>query len=76
MIYRRERPRCRKLILTLLKEEDLTLEQLLNHPTIFLSDGLRKQSRKMLEEGQFRTGLDLLRDKRREYFQRSLGMIR
>jgi hypothetical protein len=54
MIYRRERPRCRKVILQLMKEYNCTLEELLHHPQIFLSPGLKKQCRKMLQEKSLR----------------------
>lgn len=76
MIYRRERPKCRRLILNLLEKENLTLEELLHHETIFLSDNLKKQARKMIVEGQFKTAKELLKEQRREYFQRAVGMIR
>ena len=50
-MYRKERPRCRKVIERLLKEEKCTLEDLLKErPVIRLSDGLKIQARKMLEE--------------------------
>ncbi len=76
MIYRRERPKCRKLILNLLEEENLMLDELVHHKTIFLSDNLKKQSRKMLSEGEFRTAKDLLKEKQRENIQRAVGLIR
>lgn len=49
-MYRKERPRCRKVLERLLKEEQCTLEELLEERSIPLSDGLRIQARKMLEE--------------------------
>jgi hypothetical protein len=49
-MYRKERPRCRKVIENLLKEEQCTLEDLLEERSINLSDGLKTQARKMLEE--------------------------
>lgn len=49
-MYLRERPRCRKTLERLLKEEQCTLEDLLEKQRIHLSDGLRIQARKMLEE--------------------------
>jgi len=52
-MYRRERPVCRKVIEQLLKEQQCTLQELLNacsKKNIILSDGLRTQYRKMLEE--------------------------
>lgn len=54
MIYRCERPKCRKAIEYLLKEYDCDLEGLLHHPTVFLSPGLKKQCRKMLQEESLR----------------------
>ena len=48
-MYRKERPRCRKVLERLLKEEQCTLEDLLEHPHR-LSDGMRIQAQKMLEE--------------------------
>lgn len=52
-MYRKERPRCRKVLERLLKEEQCPLEkllELLEKRRIHLSDGLRIQARKMLEE--------------------------
>jgi len=46
---RKERPQCRKQIERILKERQCTLEDLLEHPHR-LSDGMRIQARKMLEE--------------------------
>ena len=48
-MYRRERPKCRKVIELILKKRQCTLEDLLEHP-YRLSDGMRIQARKMLEE--------------------------
>ena len=48
-MYRRERPRCRKHIERILKERQCTLEDLLEDP-LSLSDGMRIQARKMLQE--------------------------
>lgn len=59
MIYRRERPKCRKVLLELMKEYDCTLEKLLHHSRIFLSDGLRVQAKKMLDEGCFHSAKEL-----------------
>jgi len=53
MAYRRERPRCRKVIEELLGQQNCTLDQLLENPHR-LSDGLRIQARKMLEEQKAR----------------------
>ncbi len=48
-MYRSERPRCRKQIERILKKRQCTLEVLLEDP-LSLSDGMRIQARKMLEE--------------------------
>lgn len=50
MVYIKERPKCRKILLKLMKEYNCTLEELLHHPQFFLSPSLRKQCRKMLQE--------------------------
>lgn len=55
---RKERPKCRENINHLLKTENVTLEQLAGVPPytagsgqyIFMSEGMRTQARKMLEE--------------------------
>ena len=49
MAKRRERPRCREVIEKLLREKNCTLEDLLSRKRE-LSDALRIQARKMLEE--------------------------
>jgi hypothetical protein len=50
-MYRKERPRCRKAIEHLLKEKQCTLAELLEKRSIHhLSDGLKIQARKILEE--------------------------
>ncbi len=54
MIFYRERPRCRKAIFSLMKENHLTspAEVLALHcMSIFLSDGLKKECKKMILEG-------------------------
>jgi len=76
MNYIRERPRCRQLILRILEDEDLTLEELLNHKTIFLSDDLKMQGKKMFREGQFVTGLELYKQMQNEKILRTVGAIR
>ena len=48
-MYRSERPLCRKQIERILKKRQCTLEVLLEDPHS-LSDGMRIQARKMLEE--------------------------
>ena len=50
MVYRRERPKCRKVIERLLRERNCGLEELLQQPRHRLSAGLRIQARKMLDE--------------------------
>ena len=52
MFYRKERPNCRKAINNLCKKMDLTLEELRDHPQIFLSKGLKVQLLKMIEEAK------------------------
>lgn len=49
MVYRKERPRCRKVIEKLLREKNCSLEELLQNPHR-LSDDLRIQAHKMIEE--------------------------
>ena len=50
MIYRKERPNCRKGIKRLCNELGFTLEELRDCDHVFLSKGLRVQLRKMIEE--------------------------
>jgi len=76
MTYHRERPICRLGILTLLKNYNCTLEQLLFNSDVLLSPSLRKQAHKMLQEGQFRTALDIYKEVRQEKIMRNLGMIK
>ena len=59
MIYRRERPRCRKVLLELMKEYDCDLQELLHHRSVFLSHGLRVQAKKMIAEGGFHSAKEL-----------------
>lgn len=50
MSFRKERPRCRKVLLHLMQEYNCsTLEDLLDFEFLTLSDGLQIQARKMLE---------------------------
>jgi len=49
MVCRKERPKCREAIEKILAEKGCTLEELLREPHR-LSDGLKVQARKMLEE--------------------------
>ena len=50
MVYKKERPICRKAINNLMKKYNCTLHELMDHPSFSLSDGLRIQIRKMLQE--------------------------
>lgn len=50
MVHFKERPRCRKAVTHLLEELDCDLNELLHHPRVALSTGLKKQVRKMLQE--------------------------
>ncbi len=54
MVYRRERPKCRKVVEELVREKNCTLAELLQEPRHWLSDGLRIQARKMLGEQKAR----------------------
>ena len=49
MVFRKERPRCRKVIERLLKEQYGTLDELLKY-THRLSEGLKTQAKKMKRE--------------------------
>lgn len=49
MVERRERPRCRKVIESMLAERKCELEDLLKHP-LRISDGLKAQIKKMMSE--------------------------
>lgn len=54
MPYYKERPRCREIIISFMKENNLsTPEQVLSlHcKNVFLSDGLKKECKKMILEG-------------------------
>jgi len=48
----RERPQCRKVIEKILKEKNITLEglQVFDKEHYYLSDELRRQLRKMIQE--------------------------
>ena len=76
MTYRRERVRCRKLILRLLEKYDCTIEELLNSGFIYLTKNVRVQARKMQREGEFQTAKQILEEKQSESFLRKLGVIR
>jgi|GEM_PF-4775598 len=57
--YRRERPLSRKALLSLCREYDCTLEELLCNDRICLSHDLRIQARKMIEEGRFSSAKEI-----------------
>lgn len=76
MIYRRERPVCRKQLLWLIQHFDCaTLEELLEKP-VYFTPNMRQQALKMMTEGEFVTALELHRDARRDIINRSVGLIR
>ena len=55
----KERPRCRKVIMNILREKNLTLKELWDnrHELDFhLSDNMKKQLRKMMMENVFKLG--------------------
>lgn len=70
MIYRRERPICRKTLLFLCQKYDCTLQQLLDHSHICLSKNLRTQAKKMISEGKFRSA------KEKKDFEEKVGVYR
>ena len=76
MIYHRERPCCRQLILTFLRKFDCSVEELLQRKDVYLSKLQKIQARKMQKEAQFRTALEIYKEKRQEKINRSLGVIR
>lgn len=76
MIYHRERPRCRKTILAFLRKFDCSLEELLDRKDVYLSKLQKRQAHKMLEECQFRTGLQIYQEQKKEKIMRSVGMIK
>ena len=76
VVYRRERPQCRRALISLMKKYDCDLDGLLHHPTNFMSYNLRVQARKMLEESKFKTGKELARDRKKNTFRRLAGLIR
>lgn len=76
MIHHRERPRCRQIILTFLREFDCSLEELLDRKDVYLSKLQKIQARKMQREAQFRTALEIYREKRQERIMRYVEMIR
>ena len=88
MIYRRERPKLRKIIINLCTEFGWTLEELLDFtsshvdddldwlPVFSISKTMRIQARKMLEEGQFKTGKEIQQEQQKENLLRSVGLIK
>jgi len=55
----RERPRCRKVIMNILREKNLTLKELWDNRyelDFHLSDNMKKQLRKMMMENGFKLG--------------------
>ena len=75
MRYRRERPICRRQLLRLMQRYDCTLEELLTKP-IYFTNNLKQQARKMVDEGVFRTALELRWDERRDMINRDAGLIK
>lgn len=76
MMYHRERPRCRQIILAFLKKFDCFLEGLLQRKDVYRSKLQKSQDHKMLMDGQFRTGLQIYQEQKKENIQRSMGMIK
>lgn len=74
MKYRRERPVCRKQLQRLMQHYDCSLDELLTKH-IYFTNNLRQQARKMIDEGEFRTALELHLDERRDMINRSVGLI-
>lgn len=75
MIYRCKRPRCRKVLLELIKKYDCTLQELLDHSRICLSHGLHVQAKKMIDESCFHSTKEIknFEEKVRLYY--SVGLI-
>ena len=76
MIYRRERPKCRKVLLHLCQKYDCTLEKLLDHSCIHFSHDFRSQAHKMISEGEFRSAKELKNFEHRKMLCRAVGLIR
>ena len=76
MTYRKERPQCRKALISLMGKYDCDLDGLLHHPTMFMSDGLQVQAHKMIEESKFKTAKELEAEHKKESFRRDLGLIK
>jgi len=76
MTYRRERPICRRALISLTKKYNCDLEGLLHHPTMFMSNGLRIQAHKMIAESKFKTAKELEAENKKESFRRAVGLIK
>ena len=81
MIYRRERPRCRKTLISLCKEYNCSLQELLDqelldHPRICLTDNLKVQARKMISEGKFISAKELKDFEHRNLLHRAVRLIK
>jgi len=76
MIYRRERPICRKALLSLCQEYSCSLQELLDHSRISLSKNLRTQAKKMIAEGKFRSAKELKDFEHRNMLNRAVGLIK
>lgn len=76
MKYRRERPCCRKALLYLCQEYNCDLQKMLNHSQICLSHDLKIQARKMISEGEFRSGKELKNFEEKIILHKVLGLIK
>ena len=76
MIYRRERPRCRKILMSLCQRYNCSLQELLDHSRICLSKNLRIQARKMISEGEFHTSKELHDFEEKVRLHRAVGLIK
>ena len=76
MLYRRERPQCRKQLLRCMNHYNCSLEELLKKPAIYFTPAMKKQAHKMIDEGKFHTAKELYEDERRDNLHRDVGLIR
>ena len=76
MRYRRERPLCRKTLMSLCQEYNCSLQELLHHEFIFLSHGLRVQTKKMIDEGCFHSAKELQDLEEYVLGYRAVGLIK
>jgi len=76
VVYRRERPVCRKRLVLLMNRYDCTLEELLKKPAIYFTPNIKTQAKKMLDEGEFHTAKELREDERRNNLYRDVGLIK